>query len=199
VTPDGVGTNDATGPLSGTLKSRLPSPRFQGKLAGTIPRPRELETLRGLLQRHPVVAIVGARQVGKTTLARMFAERLRGPSTRYDLEDPEDAARLSNPMVALRSRKGLVILDEVQRQPGLFQVLRVLADRRARPARFLVLGSASPELLKQSSETLAGRIAFHELRGLGLDEVGPANHARLWLRGGFPRSYVARSQADSDE
>lgn len=163
-----------------------------------IRRDQELETLRRLLSQHPVVGIVGARQVGKTTLARSLVARTKGSSSIFDLENPEDLARLGDPMLALKELKGLVVIDEIQRYPGLFPVLRVLVDRPKSPARFLVLGSASPDLLRQSSETLAGRIVYHELGGFSLDEVGPKNHTRLWLRGGFPRSYLARSHAESD-
>jgi predicted AAA+ superfamily ATPase len=164
-----------------------------------IDRPREIETLRGLIARNPVVGIVGARQVGKTTLARLYVGQVRVPVHYFDLENPEDEARLSDPMLVLKGLKGLIVIDEIQRLPGLFPVLRVLADRARLPARFLVLGSASPELLSQGSETLAGRIAYHELKGLALDEVGVTNHLRLWLRGGFPRSYLARTALASDE
>lgn len=163
-----------------------------------IRRDQELETLRRLLSQHPVVGIVGARQVGKTTLARSLVVRTTGPSSIFDLENPEDLARLGDPMLALKELKGLVVIDEIQRYPGLFAVLRVLVDRPKPPARFLVLGSASPDLLRQSSETLAGRIVYHELGGFSLDEVGAENHTRLWLRGGFPRSYLARTHAESD-
>jgi len=164
-----------------------------------IKRDRELNTLRSLLQRHPVVGIVGARQVGKTTLARSFVEKASGPSSFFDLENPEDLARLSDPILALKGLKGLVVVDEIQRYPDLFPVLRVLVDRPRSPTRFLVLGSASPHLLRQGSETLAGRIVYHELGGFSLDEVGTNQHVRLWLRGGLPRSYLARSHVESDE
>jgi predicted AAA+ superfamily ATPase len=162
-----------------------------------IQRQQELETLRGLLRRHRVVAILGARQVGKTTLARALAAMTRTQTTLFDLENPEELARLADPLLALQDLKGLVVIDEIQRQPELFPVLRVLVDRPRSPARFLLLGSASPDLRRQSSETLAGRIVYHELGGFGLDEVGVQNHARLWLRGGFPRSYLAPSHAAS--
>ncbi|MFQ5698465.1 MAG: ATP-binding protein [Myxococcota bacterium] len=162
-----------------------------------IARTRQLATLRRLLARNRVVAILGARQVGKTTLARAFARSRAGAATFFDLESPEDLARLSDPLLALGSRKGLVVLDEIQRKPDLFPVLRVLVDRPRSGARFLVLGSASPDLLRQSFETLAGRIAHHILSGLSLDEVGDARLERLWLRGGFPRSYTARSLRES--
>jgi predicted AAA+ superfamily ATPase len=164
-----------------------------------VDRPKEIITLRGLITRNPVVAIIGARQVGKTTLARSFVAQSHKPAHYFDLENPEDEARLGDPMLALKGLKGLIVIDEVQRSPGLFPVLRVLVDRPRSPARFLLLGSASPDLLRQGSETLAGRIVYHELKGLALDEVGIMNHERLWLRGGFPRSYLARTAAASHE
>ncbi len=123
-----------------------------------IKRDKELKTITKLLQRHPVVGIVGARQVGKTTLARMVVARKKGPYAYFDLENPEDFARLADPMLALKDLKGLVVIDEIQQHPDLFPVLRVLVDRPKSTTRFLVLGSASPDLLRQSSETLAGLI-----------------------------------------
>lgn len=162
-----------------------------------IDREGEVREVAGLLRHFPVVAILGARQVGKTTLARSVARSLGGPVTQFDLEDPRHLARLNDPMLALEPLRGLVILDEVQLRPDLFPALRVLADRRPRRARFLVLGSAAPDLLRQSAETLAGRVAFHELRGLSLGEVGAKNFERLWIRGGFPRSYLAGSLQQS--
>lgn len=164
-----------------------------------IKRDCELLTLEKLLRRHPVVGIVGARQVGKTTLARSVVARRRGPVSYFDLESPEDLARLADPMLALKDLKGLVVIDEIQRYPDIFPVLRVLVDRSKLPARFLVLGSASPDLLRQGAETLAGRILYHQLNGFSIDEVGVEQHKRLWLRGRFPRAYVARSHADSYE
>lgn len=164
-----------------------------------IGRGTELRCLRGLLRRHPVVGIVGARQIGKTTLARQFAVGLRAPVTYFDLENPEDLSQLADPMLALKDLTGLVVIDEIQRRPDLFPALRVLADRQRLPARFLVLGSASPEILRQGSETLAGRIYYLELGGLSLTDVGVGNAPRLWLRGGFPKSHLARSDAQSDE
>jgi len=164
-----------------------------------IERRRERKTLAGLLARHPVVAIVGARQVGKTTLARQYARTLRGDVTFFDLEDPRHLSRLDDPMLALSDRGGLVVLDEVQRRPELFPALRVLVDRPRNRARFLILGSASPDLLRQSSESLAGRIVYHELGGLALDEVGLRRADALWLRGGFPRAFLARSSSASSE
>jgi uncharacterized protein len=164
-----------------------------------LERPQELAAVRSLLRRHPIVGIIGARQIGKTTLARQLAAEHPRPSEYFDLEDPGDIARLADPMLTLRPLRGLVILDEIHRLPGLFTILRVLADRPRRPARFLVLGSASPELLQQSAETLAGRIAYHELSGFTLGEIGAKDQERLWLRGGFPRSYLAHSLAESFE
>ncbi len=162
-----------------------------------IDRLRHRRSVAALLRRNPVAALLGARQVGKTTLARQLAETYPGPVTFFDLEHPRDLARLSDPMLTLEPLEGLVVLDEVQRLPEVFPLLRVLADRPALPARFLVLGSASPELLRQSSESLAGRIGFHELHGLGLDEVGPRAAEALWLRGGLPRSTLAASDEAS--
>jgi uncharacterized protein len=164
-----------------------------------IEREKELCLLRGLLKRHRIVGLVGARQVGKTTLARQLVAQWRGQTTFIDLEKPEDLARLADPYLALNPLRGLVVIDEVQRQPELFQVLRVLADRPQAPARFLILGSASPGLLRQGSESLAGRVFYHELGGFILEEVGILNHERLWVRGGTPRAYLARTQLESHE
>jgi hypothetical protein len=154
-----------------------------------------LKSLRAGLKAAPVVALLGPRQCGKTTIARELAAGMR--ATYLDLENPADLARLGEPMLALTPQKGLIVIDEVQRRPDLFPVLRVLADRRPLPARFLVLGSASPELLRQSSETLAGRVRFVEMGGFCLDETEAQHWRRLWIRGGFPRSYLARSEAES--
>jgi hypothetical protein len=158
-----------------------------------------MAVLIGLLRRHVVVGILGARQVGKSTLSRMLAKRQRGPVTIFDLENDEDLARLSDPMLALKGLGGLVIIDEIQHRPDLFRTLRVLADRSGTPCRFLVLGSASPELLRQSSETLAGRIVYHGLGGFALGEVGVNEGNRLWCRGSFPASFLARTDSDSME
>lgn len=158
-------------------------------------RPRYLQEIRKQFDAHPVVAILGSRQCGKTTLARMYADRfVNEPVTRLDLEDPTHLARLESPMLALEPLEGLVIIDEVQRSPGLFEVLRVLVDRENNPARFLILGTASRDLIRQSSETLAGRIGHIELTPFSLDEVGKANLPRLWFRGGYPPSFLAESE-----
>ena len=162
-----------------------------------IRRNLHIKAVERLLRHNPVVALLGARQIGKTTLAHQLARRRSGPAHVFDLESSADLARLADPLLALSPLKGLVVLDEVQRRPELFPTLRVLADRRPRPARFLVLGSASPDLLRQSSESLAGRIAYYELPCLWLDEIGVAKIDRLWLRGGFPRSFTAPSHAES--
>lgn len=164
-----------------------------------IRRHRHLEAVRSLLSRNPVAAILGARQVGKTTLAKEMRISGWGPAAWFDLEDPAHLARLADPMLVLRGLRGLVVIDEVQRLPGLFPVLRVLADRPGRPARFLLLGSSSPNLKRQGSESLAGRIAHHILPPLSLDEVGRSASKRLWTRGGFPRAFLARSEAASVE
>jgi predicted AAA+ superfamily ATPase len=164
-----------------------------------IHRIRHLDRVSDLHGRFPVVGIIGARQVGKTTLARQLVERETGEVTFFDLEDPGDLARLADPMLAIKGLEGLVVIDEIQRAPDLFQVLRVLADRPEKPARFLILGSASPEMLRQSSESLAGRIAYIELGGFSPDEVGVETLEQLWIRGGFPRSFLAESDRESLE
>lgn len=164
-----------------------------------ISRNRHLGRLEHLLEHYPVVAILGARQVGKTTLARQIMARYEGSAERFDLEDPDDLARLGEPKIALGNLEGLVVIDEVQRRPDLFPILRVLVDRPEAAARFLILGSASPDLLRQGSESLAGRIFFHRLDGFALDEVGIEEREALWFRGGFPRSFLAASDAISSE
>lgn len=164
-----------------------------------ISRRAHVLQVRRRLSSYPVVGILGPRQVGKTTLAAQVAETARGEVHRFDLEDSRDLDRLADPMAALEPLRGLVILDEVQHRPDLFPTLRVLADRPRHPARFLVLGSASPRLLHQSSESLAGRIAYHELGGLGLEEVGAESLDTLWLRGGFPRAFLAGSDRQGAE
>lgn len=146
---------------------------------------------------HPVVALLGPRQCGKTTLARMLAERSPEPVTRFDLEDPTDLALLASPRLALQDLRGLVVIDEIQRSPDLFPVLRVLVDRPGNPARFLILGSASRDLIRQSSETLAGRVGHIELTPFTLGETSFQSWQRLWMRGGFPPSFLAKSDAAS--
>ncbi|MBC8055221.1 MAG: ATP-binding protein [Rhizobiales bacterium] len=151
--------------------------------------------VRAALARSPSVALIGPRQVGKTTLARSL---MAADSPNYfDLEDPQVEAQLAEPMTALKDLRGLVVIDEVQHAPELFKLLRVLIDRPGAPARFLLLGSASPALLRQSSESLAGRIEVIETGGFTLDETGATNAAALWWRGGFPRSYTAADDEGS--
>jgi predicted AAA+ superfamily ATPase len=169
-----------------------------------IPRTAHLEQLSEFLTMFPVVTVLGPRQVGKTTLARQLAALWPGPVKLFDLEDPDDQARLTDPSFVLRPLTGLVVLDEIQTRPDLFPLLRVLADRPETPARFLLLGSAAPELMRHTSETLAGRVVFHELDGLGLDEVAAVQSGSdwlddRWLRGGFPRSLLANSLSGSRE
>lgn len=160
-----------------------------------IRRTALLEHIRDALARSRVVVLVGPRQCGKTTLAR---ELLSEESINYfDLEDPTSLARLDEPMTALQPLKGLVVIDEVQRRPDLFPALRVLADRRNAPARFLILGSASGDLLRQTSESLAGRMERIVIGGFTLTELGVDAEPVLWRRGGFPLSYLAASEANS--
>ena len=160
-----------------------------------IPRPHLRKSIDEALRRSPVVVLTGPRQSGKTTLAR---ELLSTDSENYfDLEDPASLARLDQPMTALRPLSGLVVIDEVQRLPDLFPALRVLADRSPSPARFLILGSASGALLRQTSESLAGRAERVAMGGFTLDEVGSPQADELWRRGGLPRSFLAHSEADS--
>jgi len=160
-----------------------------------IDRARDLKAVRTALRRSRVVGLLGPRQCGKTTLARRFVPP--DSLNYFDLEAPASLARLTEPETALRSLKGLVVIDEIQRRPDLFPLLRVLADRLPLPARLLILGSASPDLLRQSSETLAGRLETVPLEGLRLSDLGARAQDRHWLRGGFPRSYTPRSEADS--
>jgi len=144
------------------------------------------------LAHNPAVVLLGPRQCGKTTLARQFAEKRDHEF--FDLEDPADLARLASPMLALEDLSGLVIIDEIQRKPDLFEVLRVLVDRPQSRAVFLLLGSASPHLVRGVSESLAGRVAFIEMSGFDVREIGSENFKQLWARGGFPRSYLAGSE-----
>lgn len=160
-----------------------------------IQRLIDIAMVRDALRRSPVTVLLGPRQCGKTTLARQLV-----PATSlnyFDLEDPQSVARLDQPDIALRPLKRLIVIDEVQRRPDLFPLLRVLADRRPSPARFLLLGSASPDLLKQSSETLAGRLETVPLEGFRLADLGAAAQDRHWLRGGFPCAYTPRRETDS--
>jgi predicted AAA+ superfamily ATPase len=161
-----------------------------------VGRPNLITEVLSALQRSRAVGLVGPRQCGKSTLARQIGG-LTAEVEYFDLEDPEAEARLRDAKLTLAPLKGLVIIDEVQRRPDLMPLLRVLLDRDPLPARYLLLGSASPELIRGASESLAGRIEFIEMEGFTLQEVGTESIQKLWLRGGFPLSYLARSDADS--
>jgi predicted AAA+ superfamily ATPase len=178
-----------------TLKFQPQKLEFHGTIFFVIDRNTDIALVRTALRRSRVVALLGPRQCGKTTLARHFVAR--DSLNYFDLEEPQSLARLSEPDTALRPLRKLVVIDEIQRRPELFPLLRVLADRTPLPARFLILGSASPDLLRQSSETLAGRIETVPLEGFRLSDLGATAQGRHWLRGGFPLAYTARSEADS--
>lgn len=160
-----------------------------------IARPHLIRELRTALRRRPVVALIGPRQCGKTTTARLIVP-VDSPNY-FDLEDPASLARLDQPMTALGGLRGTVVIDEIQRRPDLFPVLRVLADRRPTRARFLVLASASPDLLRQSSESLAGRIETIAIGGFRLEDLGESVLRKHWRRGGFPIAYLTRTETDS--
>ena len=155
-----------------------------------------MDKTTGMLDRHRSVALLGPRQCGKTTLAREVAAKTPG-TTFFDLENPTDLARLSDPMLALEPLRGLVVLDEIQRRPDLMPVLRVLLDRDPLPAKFLLLGSTSPDLMRGASDSLAGRVAFVDMHGLTLSETGGQSMKNLWLRGGFPLAFTAAAEEDS--
>jgi predicted AAA+ superfamily ATPase len=160
-----------------------------------IPRPDAIERIAAVFKVHPIAALLGPRQCGKTTLARMILER--EPCTYFDLENPVDLRRLSAPMSTLEELSGLVVMDEIQRRPDLFELLRVLVDRPKSSVHFLILGSASLGLVRGVSESLAGRIGFVDLSGFDLREVGSEKRSRLWIRGGFPRSFLAKDDPSS--
>lgn len=147
------------------------------------------------LGRYPVVTLLGSRQCGKSTIARETCKEMGGAY--FDLEDPACPLLGESARFALEGLRGLVVLDEIQLRPELFSLLRVLADRQETPARFLILGSASPQLVKGVSESLAGRTAMIALGGFDLSETGPDRMRELWLRGGYPRSFLAESEAES--
>jgi hypothetical protein len=153
------------------------------------------EYIEKALGRSRAVALLGPRQCGKTTLARQIVD-IHSPNY-FDLEDPSTLIGFEDPKTALENLKGIVVIDEVQRRPDVFPIFRVLLDRVPLPAKFLILGSASPDLLKQSSESLAGRLELIEMEGFGLSEVGEKKQMRLWNRGGFPLSFLAKNDKDS--
>jgi len=161
-----------------------------------IERTPELKALKKLLKDNPIVAILGPRQCGKTTLSHQFTSLWPSEVNVFDLENPRDVQRLQDPLLSLEGAKGLVIIDEIQRLPNLFPVLRVLADR-SKKTKYLILGSASRDLIRQSSESLAGRICYLEMGGFSLGHIGAEHTDRLWIRGGFPRSYLASNEAAS--
>jgi predicted AAA+ superfamily ATPase len=177
----------------------------------SIAREEALQDLETKLKSFPIVGILGPRQCGKTTLAKQFIDNQKKKKKTYffDLENPRDLSKLENPLLNLENLEGYVIIDEVQRLPELFPILRVLADRVSKKTKFILLGSASPLLIKNSSESLAGRIAFIELRGFGIETFTKLKEtsrkseqldtSKLWLRGGFPRSYLSSSIKDSYE
>lgn len=163
-----------------------------------LKRERYLTAIANAFKTHPIVALLGPRQCGKTTLAREFSKKFKQHNDNihtFDLEDPFDLTILENPRSVLSSLEGLVILDEIQRLPEFFPILRVLVDDEFSKKKFLILGSASKELIRQSSETLAGRIAYLEVTPFSINEVD--NTQKLWLQGGFPKSYLAESIDDT--
>jgi predicted AAA+ superfamily ATPase len=161
-----------------------------------IPRTAEIALLKRLLRNNPIVAILGPRQCGKTTLSRQFFSQWSKNVTVFDLENPRDTQRLREPLLALENIEGLIIIDEIQRSPDLFPVLRVLADRHKK-TKYLILGSASRDLIRQSSESLAGRISYAEIGGFSLQLLGASKAEKLWIRGTFPKSFLASSEAAS--
>jgi hypothetical protein len=161
-----------------------------------IQRTAEIELLKKLLKNNPIVAILGPRQCGKTTLSRQFSSQWPLDVTIFDLENPRDIQRLQEPLLALENIEGLIIIDEIQRSPDLFPVLRVLSDRYKK-TKYLILGSASRDLIRQSSESLAGRISYVEIGGFSLQLLGASKAEKLWIRGTFPRSFLASSEAAS--
>jgi hypothetical protein len=161
-----------------------------------IQRIAEIETLNRLVKNNPVVAILGPRQCGKTTLSHQFSSQCPSVATFFDMENPRDVQRLDEPLLALENTGGLIVIDEIQRAPDLFPVLRVLADRNKK-TKYLILGSASRDLIRQSSETLAGRISYLEIGGFSSQLVGVSKTEKLWIRGSFPRSFLATTEAAS--
>lgn len=161
-----------------------------------LSRPRYLHAIAKGFENHPAVALSGPRQCGKTTLARILAEQEENCAF-FDLESAVDRRRLESPEQTLAPLTGLIVIDEIQRLPALFETLRVLLDRPEYPARFLLLGSASPDLIRGVSESLAGRVALIDLAGFDLDETGSDNLQALWQRGGFPRSFLSKSASAS--
>lgn len=165
----------------------------------TIERKDFLEKINRSIENNPVTALVGSRQSGKTTLAKEIAQNFakNQPMHYFDLENPEHLFNLENAFRALENLEGLIVIDEIQHKPDLFPMLRVFSDRNPLPAKFLVLGSASGDLLRQTSESLAGRIEYIELPGFGIEEIDPSLYDQLWLLGGYPKSFLAKTPEDS--
>lgn len=163
-----------------------------------VERAEYLKSISLTLKRNSVCALLGPRQCGKTTLAREFGAS-RKSTHFFDLELPSDQARLSRPELTLSSLTGLIVIDEIQRMPELFTVLRPLADRNKSNTKFLILGSAAPDLIRGASESLAGRVGFVDMSGFNIGEIGENNWKNLWIKGGFPRSYLCRSNAASSK
>ncbi|MBN2316846.1 MAG: ATP-binding protein [Sedimentisphaerales bacterium] len=160
-----------------------------------IERRGYIDRVKKAISRSPIVALLGPRQCGKTTLARMICEHQ--PNTYFDLESQADLRRLVNPELILSSLQGLVVIDEIQTKPDLFPALRVVVDKPDNKCHFLILGSASPHIIRSVSETLAGRVEFVDMAGFDMTELGVESWKQLWTRGGFPRSYLARDDQDS--
>lgn len=157
-----------------------------------IPRVDFENKINKSLAYNPVTAILGPRQCGKTTLAKIVSNSIENAF--FDLEDPADYELLkSSPKTVLTQQKGLIVIDEIQRIPELFPLLRVLSDQAGAIGRFLILGSAAPDLVRKTSESLAERVGFINLSGFLLNEIGPENIDQLWFRGGFPKSYLAQN------
>jgi len=177
------------------MKFRIDIPKFHAYYCIMLTRNTYQLAIATALARSPITALMGPRQCGKTTLAKHLADQQ--DSHYFDLETPADRQRLQNPEILLSSLVGLVILDEIQQMPEIFNMLRALVDRSGHKCTYLILGSASPQIIKNVSESLAGRVEFIELAGFDLSEIAPEKQNRLWVRGGFPRSFLAENETDS--
>jgi len=184
--------------LHHTMKNRLDNSIFHGMLFSMeIKRLKELKIIKDRIKESPIVAILGPRQCGKTTLSNQFAKTVNTKSVHFfDLEDYRDLSRLDNPILALEQLSGYIIIDEIQKKPEIFPVIRVLSDKNPKN-RYIILGSASRDLIAQSSETLAGRISYLEMSGFSLEHIALKDIKKLWLRGGFPRSFLSKNELSS--
>jgi len=160
-----------------------------------IERKRYTDHINKALKRSPIVALLGPRQCGKTTLARVISNNRK--ATYFDLESQKDRRRIENPELLFAGLSGLIIIDEIQEMPALFQALRVIVDKPDNKCVFLILGSASPHIIKSVSQSLAGRVEFVDLSGFDIEETGIKLLNKLWIRGGFPRSFLAKNEQDS--